>query len=149
MKFVKQHKLLTALIGIIIIVIVCGIALIALLISGGGTNTYGNRLDGIDKVKISSSTVKEMESTLESLDSVTKVTYHLKGKLVNIIFTVNDTLALDVAKTYATKALESFDDDQKEYYDFQIFIESDVDASTTYPVIGYKNKLNKEIIWKK
>lgn len=149
MKFIKNHKILSMLILIIVIVIICGVTLLMLLLSGWGSNDYGNRLDGIEEVAITDADSKELTTLLGELENVNKVTYHLQGKIVNIFFTVNDVLTLDNAKAYANKILESFSEDQINYYDFQVIFDSENEESATYPIIGYKNKITAEFVWKK
>lgn len=146
MKFFKEHKLLTGLIIVFMIIIIGLIILISMLSGKTGNNEYGNRLDDIEKYEIGKSQISEIEEGLSSLEGVTSATYHLEGKLVNVIMDVEDTLAVDTAKSYANKVLEYIDDEQKAYYDIQIFITSDNEESENYPIILSKSKNSEGLI---
>ena len=54
----------------------------------------------------------------------------------------------DTAKSLANKVLEEFDADQKSFYDFQVFVKKDNDASD-FPIIGYKQNKKEGFTWTK
>lgn len=149
MNYLKNHKILYAIAIVLLIIIIGTIILVCLLSGSRGNNEYGNRLDGIENYEIGNSQVSDLKDNIGSLENVKKVTYNLQGKLVNIIIEVDDSVAIDTSKEYANKALEFLDDDQKSFYDVQIFITSSNNKSETYPIIGYKNKASAELVWKK
>ena len=72
----------------------------------------------------------------------------VKGKIINILFDVDKDVKVEEAKTIATNILTKFSDDQKGFYDMQIFIIQDtVTDNKNYPLIGYKNKVSEVIVW--
>lgn len=147
MKFIKKNKL--AVIGCIIIVLLIALVfqLKALFAPEVGSAIYGNRLDGIDAVKIKNDTLNRIKEVLKE-DSVSKVTSRVSGRTVEIVLTVNSDVSIDTAKSYGNKALEPFSDSQKKNYDFQVFIKKDNDSSE-FPIIGYKQKSKESISWSK
>lgn len=146
MKFIKKHKIeFIALFTIIIICILGYFAVKPLL--GNDSNKYGNRLDGIENVKITDEQVKKLTSEMEENKDVKSIKYDLQGRLIYIILEVSNETAVDVSKGYANKILNYFDDEQKTYYDMQVIIKSDSEESEVYPIIGAKHKTSTSFIW--
>lgn len=147
MKFIKNHKLLMGFIILLLICIALGIFLLYQLIGGNKKGEYGDRLKGIEKVEITDKQETNIEKEISKEESVEKVKYDLRGRLVNIIVDVKDEIELDKVKEIGTKILEHFDEEQLSYYDIQIFINSDNKKSEKYPIIGYKHKTKDAISW--
>lgn len=141
-RYIKEHKIVVVAVILLIIIIIASFFIKNALFSNSENAVYGDRLKGIDEVKITTSQKKDLISNLENESSVKSAKYSLQGKIINIIITINDDVGVDTAKTIANKTLESFDDDQKKYYDFQVFIKKENDASN-FPIIGYKQN-NKD-----
>ena len=118
---ILRHKLLTIICFLAIIVIIVLICVFFNMFVGGN-GKYGNRLQGIEDVTISSKQKKEVVSFLEKKDTVTEASVRLQGKIIyiNIIFTRKTTL--DRAKAVVTGTLALFEDEEKEFYDFGYFL---------------------------
>lgn len=147
MKFIKKNKLLVTFIGLLIIFIILAIVLLTQLIGGNKNGEYGNRLNGIEKVEISSKTINQIEKDISTEELITKVKYDLRGRLINIIVTVKDEKEIDTVKEIGNKILTYFDENQLSYYDIQILVKSDNKESEKYPIIGYKHKTRDAINW--
>ena len=141
----KNHKLLIFAIIVISIMIISLISLFLILSSKVSNSKYGNRLDKIGEHEISDKQVKELKENIKELEGVENVAYELEGKLVDIIITVDDAVEVDTAKSYANKTIEYLDDDQKTYYDVQVFIVSNNKESEKYPIVLYKNKTSDSL----
>lgn len=136
-RYIKEHKIVVVAVILLIIIIIASFFLKNVLFSNSENAVYGDRLKGIDEVKITTSQEKDLISNLENESAVKSAKYSLQGKIINVVITVNDDIGVDTAKSIANKTLESFDDDQKKYYDFQVFLKKEKDASN-FPIIGYK-----------
>lgn len=147
-KYMKDHKIVV--VAVIFLLILIGIAFVVkeTFFANSGNVFYGNRLKGIKEVKITSSQQKGMISTLKEDSAVNNATYSLQGKIINIIITINDDVGVDTAKSLAPKVLDSLDDDQKSFYDIQVFIKKNNDASD-FPIIGYKQNKKSDFVWTK
>ena len=148
MKFIKEHKFKLIIGVIILVVLIVGLILLKnLLFSTSDGPIYGNRLDGIEDVEIADERFTEIESNLLVNDGVETADVYLEGKLINILIDVKE-LSIDESKTILNKTLESFSDEEKEFYDIQYFVTEESDPeSELYPIIGYKNKLSNIIVW--
>ena len=133
MKFFKKHRTLTLLLLIIIAVLLAVFILRDTVNFDESTAVYGNRLEGIDAVKITKEQEEKVQNALK--DQSTKTTVRVAGKLVNVLVEAVGTTTLDQAKAMGPAILEVFTDDQKKFYDFQIMIDNSENQSQ-FPIIG-------------
>ena len=145
MNFLKRNKKLLVVITVFFVVLVAGVQLKNILYPGGGA-IYGNRLDGIEDVKLAENLDNQIQEKLK--DIVSKVEVRLSGRIVNITMTVNGDISASVAKTNSKKILELFAEKQLNYYDIQVFLKKDTDA-TDFPIIGYKHQNKDTFTWTK
>ena len=72
------------------------------------------------------------------------MTYHNEGRILNFTITVNG-VEQDKAKEYANLILEGISKKNLNYYDIQVFLDSD--DTKNYPIAGYKHKSSETIVW--
>lgn len=144
-KFIKTHKNLCAALGIFIVIFLIFfiIVFIAPLFK---TNKYGDRLDGIDKYKITDSMISDVKTSVKENDNVDKVSYHKEGKILNFVITLSSDVDMEEAKKYANSITDTLSDKIKKYYDIEVFIDTKED-SDVYPIIGYHSKGDEEFTW--
>lgn len=147
MNFLKRNKATVITIVIFLILVIILFQVKNIFFPNTGKAIYGNRLEGIEEVEISKETYENVEKVLKE-ESVLSSSTDIAGKLVKIFITVNDDTTLETAKTYGKKALEPFSEEQKKYYDFQIYIQKKT-SSEQFPIIGYKHHAKQEITWTK
>ena len=145
MNFLKRNKNIIIVLIVFFVGILLCIQLKNILIPNEGAAVYGNRLDG--KVEVTKNVDDKIKESL--VDGVTKVKVRTSGRIINVTITVYDEVARDTAKTYATKALESFTEEEKGFYDFQFYIIKANEEATEFPIIGYKIQNNDKITWTK
>ena len=148
MNFIKRNKILVGLILIAIIIMASILIIIFSNLSLGGNNKYGNRLDNIEEHPITSEMITDIKTEISSFEKVEDISYHLEGKLMNFIITVEDSLIEDDAKNYGNRIIEILSNEIKTYYDVQVLIDSTDEESTTYPIIVYKHKTSDMLVWK-
>ena len=148
-KFIKNNKLtvITFIICLVFVILVFAIKLT--FFPDEGRAIYGDRLDGIEEVKITSKQEKNIVSKLEEKDEVKSVDTDIKGRILNVIITVNDDVELDPAKALAPVITENLEEDQNGYYDIQVFIKKSNEEDTRFPIIGYKHQDKDEFSWSK
>lgn len=149
MKFIKKHKMTTIIIIVFVLFVIIGTQAIKILFPNVGSPVYGNRLDGIEDVKIKKEVYQNIENTLKEEGIATNVDNVTKGKLVKLIITVVDDASLDAAKLVGSKSLTFFNEEQLNFYDFQIYIKKNNKEITNFPIIGYKHHTNKDLTWTK
>ena len=120
-NLVWRHKILS-LICILAFVVVMTMLYVFFSIFVSGSNVYGRRLSGIEKVKITKNELKEEEETIEKNGEVKEAKVRIQGKIIyfDIIFTKETSK--DKAKEIAKKTLEDFSEKEKKFYDFEYIL---------------------------
>ncbi len=148
MKFIKNHKVEFALLMVVVtLILVFGIVFCVMWFSGSN-NEYGNRLEGIDKVKLSDGYIKDIDEELKKEEFVKSVKHTLEGRLVSFIVTVEDDTDVTKAEALGEKIIANFEEKELAYYDIQLYLkDSKNDEESKYPVIGYKHKTEENFVW--
>ncbi|MEG1597568.1 MAG: hypothetical protein RR359_04770 [Bacilli bacterium] len=149
MKFIKKNKFMVLVIVMFIFVVIVGFQVTKLIFPDVRSPQYGNRLDGIDKVKIKETKLDSLKSSLKELDYVTKVITKVSGKTVNIHITVSDITTIENAKKLSEKVLLYFNTPQLKYYDIQLFISKKDLKLNNFPIIGYRHRSSNDFTWSK
>ena len=146
-NFILKNKLLSILLFLLILILILGIVMIKVIVFPHYKVTnYGNRLEGMDSVKLDNSRFDEIKSKFES-NSLTIESFRLSGKIVNISVKANEGVATDHVRTSCAKILEGFSEEELKFYDIQIFVTNVLENSEGYPMIGYKNKNSEGLHW--
>jgi len=141
---IKRHIVLFILSVIAFIaLIIMIVAFLKMTINNSGK--YGDRLDGIDKVKISKSTLSDISDKIKENTEVEKSNVRVQGKIVYIDITFNGETSLDRAKEIATVVLDEFDDDEKGFYDIEFILEQN--AEEGWRSAGSKTPSSEGISW--
>lgn len=148
LKLIKRHKLLT-FICVVAILIVAVLFYVFFSLFIGGTNKYGDRLKGIDKVVISESKQDDVAEVLEEKEEVVKASVRIQGKIIYINIKFKAGIGLDKAKEIANSTLENFDDDEKKFYDIGYYLtqEDESEEKKGFVVTGTKNAKLDTISW--
>jgi hypothetical protein len=148
-KFFKEHRIFTMLMAI---VVVCLVLIMTVLVNifymGNGTNQYGNRLDGIEEVKVSSSKIKDFKNNVANNDKVKSVDIRVQGKIIYITMQIEPGVKLEEAEGIALKSLENFSEEESAFYDFNVTLkQNSTDNSEGFIISGAKNKNGTGLIW--
>ncbi len=147
MKYLKENaKLIIAIAIFIVIVVAIFVAYNGLFLKS--SSKYGDRLKGIDEIPVSNSNKTEIEENVTALGITSKISVEVKGKIIEIIITVNDDIDVNKSKEVAAKVLEKLTDEQKKCYDVQIFIQKNSEDEK-FPIIGYKHHSRDNFTWTK
>lgn len=148
MKFIKNH--LKEFILILIaggIIVFCGVSF-AIMWFAGESNVYGDRLDGIEKVKLSDSYMKDIVKKIKEKQFVTEATYNINGRLVSFIVTVADGTNVDEAKNLGQIVIQGFNEEELAFYDLQLSLkDSGTLEESRYPFIATKHKTSSVFVW--
>ena len=144
MKFIKKH--LSAIIAIIVfILVVVGLFLMKDFFLPTETKViYGNRLEGIEKVKITEEKKNAVKTALQ--EETASVTVRVAGRIIYIDIKANGEVSQEAAKAFGPKVLEVFSDEEKNYYDIQFLIENDTNPGQ-FTILGYKHHTKGDISW--
>ena len=141
----RVYSLLMLISTICVISIVVGVILYFL--GQTSKDKYGNRLDGINKVKITTKKIDTIEKKIEENEMVDNTDLNIKGKLIYFNIELNSGKHSD-AESIAQSSLELFSEKEKEFYDIQFVIENkNPEDEENFPIMGYIKKGNTLIKW--
>lgn len=144
-KFMKQHKNLV-LFCLIIILSLFAVYYTKNIMSSTETKAiYGERKDVIKGKEISDDKLSKVES---SISNAKKVTARVQGRIIQVIITANDNVSVKDAKSMADQVSKVFTQDDKKFYDIQVFIKKDKEDAS-FPIIGYLQHNQKSFSWTK
>ena len=147
MKELKENKFTTIVFLIFLGLFLIGALIFGLVMPKTGKPIYGNRLDGIEKVEFTKDQTNELVKNLKDKDYVTSASTHISGKIINVLIETKEGTSIKKAKTLKTIVLKAFEEDQKKFYDIQLFITNENKDAKGYPVIGYKNSSEKNFVF--
>ena len=148
MSFIRKNKFTIIAIGVFLILVILAFQIVTMFFPKDGTALYGDRLDGIENVELTKTKLTKIEDVLKENEIVKKASVSVQGKIVEVIITVQDDTSVDSAKELNTTVLNSLEEDEKKFYDIQIFVKKDTDA-TDFPIIGYKHHARDNFSWTK
>ena len=143
-KLMKNKKVVLVL-GLILIVL--GIMLIA-FISDKATDSvaiYGNRLDGIEKVEMTAKKKKAIVENVKNTGLADSVKAYTQGKIINVEIKLKNDVSRDDSKNLVNYVMEKLTDEEKKFYDVQVFINKDNDEA--FPIIGYRHHSKDTFSW--
>ena len=147
-KWINKNKGLAILLLLTIIFVIILLIIFIELLVGGSSNKYGNRLDGIDKVKISNETYESVKKEVEDTELVEKVETRLQGKIVYTTIKLKDGITVEKAKEIAANTLDNYSEDELKYYDFSFFLKWKGEEKDTV-ITGNKHHNLDSITWVK
>ena len=109
---------------------------------------YGNRLDGINEVKIDNNKKNSISKNITSDGIAKKANVRISGRIIEVTIIVNDEASVDSSKNLAKKITEKLNDKEEKYYDIQVFVNKN-GKSTNFPIIGYKHHAKENFSWTK
>lgn len=147
-KFYKNNRIYCILMGISLFCLALIVILFALyFINQTKNDKYGNRLNGIDSMKISNEEEDSLISAIKENDKVEKASINIKGKIIYVNVSFKEEGNRDIANSIAIKVLNTLDEEKKEFYDVNFIFNKDDDDS--FPFMGYKKSDATIISWSK
>lgn len=147
--FSENKVLLVLAIIILISFVVIGVSLVMYFYSGNGKDSYGDRLEGIEEVQIDDNVGDLVKELYKEDKAFNDVVVNVKGKIIYINIDLKENLSLVDTQSLAIKSLEVFSEEEKAFYDIQIIITAKTveEESDIYPLMGYKNSKNSQVVW--
>lgn len=148
-KFFKENKTLFIL---MVVAIVCIIVSIVLLFKyfyfGNGGSNYGDRLEGIENVRINDEKQQEIAAQIDSNPIVEKSSVIITGKRIDIRIIFDEKATLVDAQGVALKSLDNFSEEEKSYYDFEFTLKQEATEKTEgFLIMGAKNVNGTNLVW--
>lgn len=145
-KWINKNKGFAIICALALILFIIMVVIFVRLLVGGSSNKYGNRLDGIDKVKISNEVYESVKEEVKDVEGVNDVSVRLQGKIVYTTIELSDSISVDKAKEIAKNTLDNYTEDELKYYDFSFFLKWKGEESDKV-ITGNKHHNLEDIIW--
>lgn len=146
--YFKNHRAMSIGYILCFLLIVFVVVLNFTFFSNNSKAVYGDRLDGIEEVRITDNKLEQIESELNEKDEVSSSDASTSGRILNVIITVNDDVSVETARSLTEVIDSAIDDDQRNYYDTQVFIKKNNDDAS-FPIIGYRHEDKTTYSWTK
>ena len=143
----KENKFTTIVFCIFLGLFLIGWLLFGLLMPKKGEPVYGNRLEGIEKVEVTNAQTSDLIKELKNEDFVISASTHISGRIINVIVETKKGTKVSSAKSLGKIVLKSFDQEQLDFYDIQLFLNNEDQDAKGYPLIGYKNSKDKNFVF--
>lgn len=145
-KWINKNKGFAIICALAFILFIIMVVIFVRLLVGGSSNKYGNRLDEIDKVKISNEVYESVKEEVKDVEGVNDVSVRLQGKIVYTTIELSDSISADKAKEIAKNTLDNYTEDELKYYDFSFFLKWKGEESDKV-ITGNKHHNLEDITW--
>ena len=147
-KFVKTHRVFTILMAVVLVCVILIATVLFRLFYDSKKGMYGDRLEGIEKVKLEEKRLNEIEDKIIAEGNILVAECRVQGKIVYTHITFDTAANLDTAKAVAGKVLDNFSDEEKGYYDFHFTLKkTSTEQDAGFLIEGAKNKNGSGLIW--
>ena len=147
-KWIKKNKGLSIVLLLTLVLLIFIIVIFIKLLMGNSSNNYGNRLDGIEEVKISNDTYDRVESEIMDTGLAEDAIIRLQGKIVYTTIVLKSDTSIVKAKELATNTLDNYKEEELKFYDFSFFLKWEGEESDTV-ITGNKHHSLDTITWVK
>lgn len=147
-EWIKAHRGLS-IIGLLSLVLFIIMLIIMLnLLLGGSSNKYGNRLDGINNVKITDEVYSDVKQELEDTGLTEKTSTRLQGKIIYTTIVLKSDTSVEKAKEIASNTIDNYSEEQLKFYDICFFLKWNGEGENKDVVItGTKHHNLDKITW--
>lgn len=143
MNFIKNHKILVFVISLLIVLmIIISLWIMSATSSVDPNSKYGNRLAGIEKVEIADSRLQTVKEKILNDKNTNQTTYKIDGRIIKFFIEFKPETDELTIESLLNLILENFTDDEKKFYDFEVFITNEEEKAELYPMIAYKHRNN-------
>ena len=134
-----------------IIVILCCFVILGVMVSyffGSSKSSYGDRLEGINEVKITDEVKNSFISGMKEDETITNVSFKNQGKIIYITLDFKSEVTLVEAQSKALASLMKFEQKYQDFYDFHYTLKSEkTENSEGYLIMGAKNVNGTGLVW--
>ncbi len=148
MKKKINSKFITCTISVVVLLLI--IVLLIKIYNNLFPNTTSKRLEGIENYKLTSEEVDAVKDKINELDNIESIDIHTNEdhtKIITIFITLKEDIDLKKIETKLDETISLFSEQNLEFYDIQVYVDSKNEESEVYPQIGYKHKTSSSFAW--
>jgi hypothetical protein len=143
-----ENRVLFLLTAILIccLILILGVAIDYFL--GSSKDKYGDRLDGIKDVEITSKEISSIESQVKEDEKITDCSIKQIGKVIYIEIKFSDDITLVEAEGKALGTLDLFSEKELAFYDVNYtLIQDETETNSGFTIMGSKNVNGSGLVW--
>ena len=127
----SNNKVLLVLLGILLICFcVIGYEFYKYFYAGTGETKYGDRLDGLEKYKLSDTLTEDIKAIYMDNKSVGEISTEVQGKIIYIMIDFVANTKVSDAKNIAIKSLDLIGEENLPYYEVQYILTSSYEKTS-------------------
>lgn len=148
-KLYYENKTLFIVLAVAIgCILISFILLLKYFYFGNGQTKYGDRLQGIETVKIDDNRINDIKSSIQMEDKVSSVNINISGKIIYTKIIFNSSATLVEAESIAVKSLEKYSEEEQKYYDYEFTLYQDsTEEKEGFRIMGAKNVNGSNLVW--
>lgn len=148
LEWIKKNTGLFIVLILTFVLLIFIMVIFIKLLAGNSSDKYGNRLDGIEDVKIDNDTYDGVEAEIMDTGLATDAKVRLQGKIVYTTIILNGDTSISKAKEIASNTLDNYTDEELKFYDFSYFLKWEGEESDTV-ITGNRHHDLDQITWVK
>ncbi len=147
-NWINKNKGLTIVMVLTLVLFIILLIIFLELLLGGSSDKYGNRLDGIEDVKIDSDVYDGVKAEVMETELAEDASVRLQGKIVYTTIVLKSDTSVEKAKELAANTLDNYTEEELKFYDFSYFLKWEGEESDTV-ITGNKHHNLDSITWLK
>ena len=145
-NWIKNNKGFVVIILLALVLVIILTIIFISLLKNNSSSKYGNRLDGIEEVKIAKKVYDGVKEEIMATDLAEEATVRLQGKIVYTTIVLKADTQVDKAKEIASNTLDNYTEEELKYYDFSYFLRWNTEEGMTV-ITGNKHNNMDSITW--
>ena len=145
-NWIKNNRGFTVIISLSFILIIILLIIFLSLLKGNSSDKYGNRLEGIENVKIDKEVYNGVYEEVKATEQVEDISIRLQGKIVYTTIILKNDTSCDRAKEIASNTLDNYTEEERNFYDFSYFLKWNKEEETVV-ITGNKHYNMDSITW--
>lgn len=146
LKWIKKNMGLFIVLLLTIVLLAIILVIFLKMLVSSSSNKYGNRLEGINEVKIEKDKYDGVETEIIDSGLAEEAKVRLQGKIVYTTIVLKSDTGVDAAKELAVNTLDNYTEDELGFYDFSYFLKWEGEESDTV-ISGNKHHDLETITW--
>lgn len=148
LKWIRKNTGLFIVLLLTLVLLVFIMIIFVKLLMGNSSGKYGNRLEGIEDVKISEETYESVETEVMDTELALEVSTRLQGRIVYTTIVLNSDTSVSEAKELASNTLDNYSEEELGFYDFSFFLKWEGEEADTV-ITGNRHHDLDSITWVK
>lgn len=145
LTLVKKKRKIIMIVAVIVIILLCMIftfyKIYKFLSPNYRNSVYGDRCELTESIIITDARKQAVKEAVEGHEGMTLSAINVKCNLIDMIVIVKDDTPVEKVKEMSKDIIAAFTAEELKYYDLELIVDSELERSEVYPIIGIKHKV--------